>query len=259
MKQDFFLIDIPVFIPQYDSEMKYGWNKYKENLWDLLSNTTSGYCMYCYDAIVINNKKRGQIEHGIEQNNSKARLSDCVPNLGIACEICNDSYKRRGEGKRKLPKDMIEEFEKGECIGYDCKQMCNKFLKIREEYVSKGRIILQPFGVTNKDTGHELRLQYDLLKCKYVPCHTYYEYSKEELDFIKAHIELFGLNSSERKNYEVGKYCKNVVNYRSLMPDIKYNNLVVELFREKLMKIELEKAIKICEIAYNSAFYKLAT
>ena len=51
MTRDFLLIDIPVFVPEYDENKEYGWNKFKDNLWDLLKNTTKGYCMYCYDSI----------------------------------------------------------------------------------------------------------------------------------------------------------------------------------------------------------------
>lgn len=110
MKEDFFLIDIPVFKPVYVMNEKYGWTKHKENLLLLLKDTTDGYCMYCYDSVWINRQIRGQIEHGIERVNSKQYLSDCVPNLGLACDNCNLSYKRRGEKIRKLPAKSIKEF-----------------------------------------------------------------------------------------------------------------------------------------------------
>lgn len=49
--EDFFVVDIPVFVPEYDKDKKYGWTNYKDELWDLLKETTHGYCMYCYDRI----------------------------------------------------------------------------------------------------------------------------------------------------------------------------------------------------------------
>jgi len=48
------------------------------DLWDLLKETSNGYCMYCYDSIWINGQRRGQIEHGIEKKNSEKSLSDCM-------------------------------------------------------------------------------------------------------------------------------------------------------------------------------------
>ena len=80
------MVDIPVFVPEYDKDKKYGWTNYKDELWDLLKETTHGYCMYCYDRIWINQERRGQIEHGIEKKNSMKRLQDCVPNLGSHAE-----------------------------------------------------------------------------------------------------------------------------------------------------------------------------
>ncbi len=257
--EDFFKIDIPVFVPVYDTDKKYGWSKYKDNLWNLLKETTGGYCMYCYDSIWINQQRRGQIEHGIEKANSLDYLTDCIPNLGLACPNCNGSYKRRGEGKRKLSLKSIKEFETGACKKYDCKGPCDKYKKLRREYIKTGKILLQPFEAKIQENGHTLRLQYDLLKCKYIPSESYGEYNEEELKIIEEHIKLLGLNTPERKNFEVGKYCKNVIDNRSLMQGFEYNNLVVDLFREKLQCFTLEQAIKICKVVYGNAFLQLAT
>lgn len=194
MTEDFFLLDIPVFVPEYDKEKKYGWTKYKDELWDLLIRTTNGYCMYCYDNIIINGQKIGQIEHGIEKMNSMERLIDCVPNLGISCSICNEKYKRRGERRRRLSEESIKQFEEGECLKYDCKGACGRFDRIREEYVKKGAILLQPFGYENPETKNVLKIQYDLLNCKYVPYLGGDQYTEQENIIIKKHIEQFGLN-----------------------------------------------------------------
>ena len=87
-----------------------------------------------------------------------------------------------------------------------------------------------------------------------------YHYTEQELEVIRKHIELFALNSPERKNYEIAKYCKNVIDNRSLMLGIDYNNLIVDLFREKLVSLhELEKAIKLCETIYRMAALKEST
>lgn len=257
--EDFFLLDIPVFIPKYENDKKYGWTKYKDELWDLLKDTTGGYCMYCYDRIWINQKKRGQIEHGIEKNNSMERLQDCVPNMGISCENCNQKYKKRKEQKRRLSQRQICEFEKKECVSFDCKEMCISFQKLRRAYIKKGRIIIQPFETRLKENGNVLRIQYDLLECKYIPMRSY-DYTEQELDVIKKHIELFALNSPERRNYEITKYCKNVMDNKSLMLGIEYNNLIVDLLRDKLCGLGgLKEAIKVCEFIYSMADMRGAT
>lgn len=259
MTEDVFLIDIPVFVPHYDKNKKYGWSRYKDNLWDLLNETTGGYCMYCYDTVWINRQRRGQIEHGIEKANSERRLTNCVPNLGLACENCNIKYKKRGEKSRKLCMENIHEFEKGVCGQFNCKKMCGNFEKLRREYVKNGKILIQPFETKAEADGHSLRLQYDLLQCRYIPSRSAGEYTEEELEIIRGHIKLFGLNSSERKNYAVGTYCKNVIDYESVMTGVPYDNLIVDLFRRKLEEFTVEEAVKICRIVYGSAFVQSAT
>ena len=67
------------------------------------------------------------------------------------------------------------------------------------------------------------------------------------------------MNSSERKNNEIGKYCKNVVDTGSLLLNVDYNNLMVELLKEKLQKTNIKDAIKICMAIYSMAFDYLAT
>lgn len=155
--------------------------------------------------------------------------------------------------------DSIKEFEKDGCKKYDCKGMCGKYEKLRREYVKNGKILIQPFETKLEKNGHSLKLQYDLLKCKYIPSQSEGQYVEEELAIINEHIKLFGLNSPERKNYEIAKYCKNVIDNESLMNGIEYNNLVVDLFRKKLQNLEIREAIKVCKIVYGSAFIQLAT
>ncbi len=256
---DYFSVDIPVFMPDYDKEKLYGWSRYKDNLWDILKDTTSGYCMYCYDTVWINGQRRGQIEHGIEKVNSPEYLTDCVPNLGLACENCNGKYKRRAEEKRKLSKELLREFESVSCKKYACRIPCERYIKLRIEYVRRGKIILQPFESKAHENGNILKLRYDLLNGKYIPGDCGCSYSREELGIIEGHIRLFGLNSAERRNREVGKYCKNVIDYHSLMQDMSYDNLVVDLFRDKLKDLPIDDAVKVCKIIYSRALLQRAT
>ena len=257
MECDFFKIDIPDFIPIYEENKPYGWTKYKEDTWDLLVRASGNYCMYCYDKVVINNQKRGQIEHGMEKTILKEKLTDCVPNLGVACENCNQKYKRKGEKLRKLNAEEIADLIEVECPQYECKKMCDAFKRVRMRYVKKGKIILQPFGVVNEETGHTLHMQYDLLEFKYVPSTERYSYTEEELKIIEGHIELFGLNSALRKNHEIARYCKGVVAQNSLLEEIEFNNMLVDLLREKLKRMKIDDAIHVCRIIYEIAWIKL--
>lgn len=43
------------------------------------------------------------------------------------------------------------------------------------------------------------------------------------------------------------------------MIGVKYSNLVVDLFREKLKKMQIEEAVKICQIVYMTGCLNLAT
>ncbi len=52
--------------------------------------------MYCYTRIQVAGKYMGDLEHAIERRNS-VLLEECIPNIGIACPVCNESFKRIGE------------------------------------------------------------------------------------------------------------------------------------------------------------------
>ena len=258
---DYFSVDIPVFVPSYDEKKLYGWSRYKDDLWDLLKDTTGGYCMYCYDTVWINGQRRGQIEHGIEKINSPEYLTDCVPNLGLACENCNGKYKKRGEKRRKLPEEQIREFKLASCSKYACRIPCERYIKLRSEYVGRGNIILQPFESKFHENGNVLKLKYDLLEGQYVPgdCGCSCGYSRKEIEIIEGHIRLFQLNSPERRNREVGRYCKNVIDHHNLMEDMPYHNLVVNLFRNKLQGLSVDNAVKVCKVIYSRALLQRIT
>lgn len=88
---------------------------------------------------------------------------------------------------------------------------------------------------------------------KYVPGDCKDNYSKKEIRIIEGHIRLFGLNSPERRNREIGRYCKNVIDHHNLMEDMLYYNLLVNLFRNKLQDLPLDDAVKVCKMIYSRA------
>ena len=95
--EDFFVVDIPVFVPEYDKDKKYGWTNYKDELWDLLKETTHGYCMYCYDRIWINQERRGQIEHGIEKKEFNETFTGlCAKSRNFLRKLQSEIQEARG-------------------------------------------------------------------------------------------------------------------------------------------------------------------
>lgn len=197
------------------------------------------------------------LEHGIEKSIDNEIFEDCIPNISISCSKCNQKYKRLGEKKRiSYMKEQKKEIIG--CRNIDCKQLCDQMVELRKKYVDNGKILIYPFGNCIIDKN-KLEIQYDLLNAKYIPSEKY-DYTKHEREVIENHIKLFRLNSPERRNREVPLYCKNVINQKSLLLDIRYNNYIVDLFRKKLEKLNsISKAVEICKIVYFMNFIKMAT
>ncbi len=55
--EDFFVVDIPVFVPEYDKDKKYGWTNYKDELWDLLKKQLMA--IVCIVMIAFGSIKKG--------------------------------------------------------------------------------------------------------------------------------------------------------------------------------------------------------
>ena len=259
-----FMLDIPRFVVSYSDKSKdYGYSDpvKKENMLSVLKEASSDFCMYCYRKTSNDGDNLGQIEHAIEKCNSDY-LVECMPNLGLACPKCNQSYKRRGEKKRKLRKTIIGNFETTCECGEGtkkCFQPCDSFITLKEKYTNRkgGHIILQPLGVELRK-GIPLIIQYDVLSAKFRPATTLYSYNKEELEFIEDHINQFCLNDSTRKTRELFNYVKDVVDYHKCLSWERYSNYIVKLFVEELNKYENEEdRIKICEKIYLTLFSKM--
>lgn len=259
MSNDFFLIDIPEFVPDYDKRKQYRYSdsQLKKQLAQLLCSTSEGYCMYCYNSIKINGNIYADLEHGIEKSIDNEIFENCIPNISISCSKCNQKYKRIGEKKRiSYMKEQKKEITG--CQHSDCKQLCHQMIDLRKRYIENGKILIYPFGnyICNKN---KLEIQYDLLNAKYIPSEKHV-YTKHERKIIENHIKMFYLNSPERRNREVSLYCKNVIDQKSLLLEIRYNNYIVDLFRKKLEELNsISKAIEICKIVYFMNFIKMAT
>lgn len=239
-----------------DEYYSYTDEKGKDNLKNLLTNESKGYCMYCYSKILVDRKNYGQLEHSIEKNNSD-RLENCIINLSIACPKCNQSFKRRGEKIRALSTDEIVSFEASSNCKEACITICDSYKELKKLYLGKkqGEIILQPFGVRNIQTGNDYLIQYDLLEQKFIPSKDY-NYTNYEKNFIEEHIKRFNLNDSKFRTKEISNFCEDIIEYNKIPSKGRYYNLVVDLLIDELKKMELEKAIGICRIIHGQAFIK---
>ena len=256
MEKDYLHLDLPVFEPGYEDGVRYSWSNdiEKKRLRNLLCRTTNGYCMYCYTRVEVDGKISADIEHGVEKNLND-KLIDCLPNLGLSCKVCNQSTKRKGEFKKKekIPEELqlvIESFREQECnTPALCRAACDGYMNLRDCYSKYRNIVLQPIVSAQKKS----LIQYDVLKRRFVPSVCL---DNEFAKLIQAHIDKFGLNDSKCRTMELIRFCKDVVD--GVVKPIKgrYNNLIVDLFVDKIFGMEEKKYKAICKVILAQAAYK---
>lgn len=244
------LLDIPDFLPNYDKDTEYGYkNKPGENLEKLLRNTSRNHCMYCYSLLRNDRADIGNLEHSIEKNLDEKNLTECVPNIAIACPNCNQSLKRVGEKKRiDAMAKAKEDFESNlKCLGKQCKNECEKYKLIKKEYCKIAKLILQPFGVKGEQSGLPYRIQYDVYDAEFIPSREY-DYDEEDRDYIEHHISQFKLNDTGYKTKALANFVADVIEadgkYRE---NSEYPNYIVDLFKEKIKDMSQEQVLHLCE------------
>jgi len=247
-------IEMPDFLPEYDSNKKYGYGnpRYKRNLKELLNKTSNDFCMYCYIRVAAEGKMWGHLEHSIEKINS-GYLTECVPNIGWACPVCNEVFKKNQENERKILKKDIKIFEHNlNCMSNKCNKECIKYKNLKKKYVlqEEAHIILQPNGVKGFDTGLDLRLQYNVIKARFEPSEYQGEYSENEKAYIIDHINRFHLNDESYKTNALMAFFEDVIETGGHIVHTPTNNLVVKLFKDKLKGLEKEQIVQICNKLY---------
>ena len=250
MIQNPLLLDIPSFVPEYQEEIEYGYkNKPRENLEKLLRKTSKNHCMYCYCLLRNDRVNIGNLEHSIEKSIDEEHLTDCVPNISIACPYCNQSLKRIGEKKRVeaiIP--SVRNFTSNlECKGRKCKGECDNYKELKSKYCKESQIILQPMGVKGEDSGQDYRLQYDVEKAEFIPSKKY-NYDEKDIKYINHHINQFKLNDRSFKTKALVCFVEDVVEaegrYRK---NRKYPNYIVDLFKESIQNLNREEVLELCE------------
>lgn len=262
--EDFLLLNIPLFRVKYKRWEKYGYTKVKEkdNTKRALCNASGGYCMYCYSRIKTDNKLYGNLEHAIEKSNSP-KLLECIPNLGMACMICNQSFKRIGERKRRISLPDVRQFERQSRCALEQRKQCTvpckalRKLQIIYSEIPGAEIILQPMGIYGQHSKEPFALQYDVLKMEFQPNTALHNYTEEELIFIKKHILRFRLNDAEYRTHELGIFVKNIVDNGGILPEYEYNNLIVQLFADTIRNKSAKERLSICSKIYPVMFLKM--
>lgn len=258
------ILEIPKFYPKYKRREKYGYKntKEKENLKVVLEDSSKGYCMYCYTRMRVDGKLYANLEHAIEKKNSE-KLIECIPNIGIACPICNQVFKRKGEKKRILSPNVIHEYEsKSKCTlskRKQCTVPCFALKTLQKQYnvLDEGKIILQPMGIIGNDSKESLNIQYDVMNMEFQPANSFHTYSDVEREIIDTHIKRFRLNDPKYRTRQLYDFIKNVIDNSGKIPCYEYNNLIIELFSERLKKKSPEEILKICESIYSVIFLKV--
>ncbi len=254
-------IEMPGFSPVYDPKIKYGYKnpRYKKNLKALLNKTSEGFCMYCYVTVAADGKVWGHLEHSIEKENSKY-LTECIPNIGWACPVCNNIFKKCKEKKRKLSKKDIAVFErKIKCNSNSCTKECVKYRNLKNKYLlqDNGQIILQPNGVKGFDTGLDLKIQYNVQNGWFEPSEFQGEYSEREKQFIEHHINEFHLNDEAYRTNALITFFRDVIEGEGHIIQTPENNMVVKVFKKRLEGLKRQDVLKICNKLFTYYEVKL--
>lgn len=216
--EDFLLLEMPIFKPKYKKWKRYGYAnaEEKKNLKVALEKSTGGYCMYCFSRIKVDQKLFANLEHAIEKGNSD-KLVECIPNIGLSCTLCNQTFKRIGERKRKLSDKMVRQYEENSKCSVEnrkqCTIACKELRRLQKSYsgLPGAEIILQPMGIKGSDSGEELALQYNVLNMIFEPAKGRHTYSDKELNFIDTHINRFRLNDSQYRTRQLYDFVQNVI------------------------------------------------
>lgn len=230
----------------------------KPKLGKKLYDSCKGYCMYCGKTVNIEGDRNFHLEHSVDKAGHMYQkldpngvLEHCKFNLAIACAKCNTVCKKMVE---KINLAAYAPIPK--CLS-KCDDMCEMYSKIREEYITKNAIILQPKGI-EEPVPH--MISYDLLKHIYIPMGAA---GREDVIFtIQNHIDRFKLNG-ERFSTCIIDICSKVVlwyesgikNYKGILDslnDESYLNILGEKFvlfiKEYFAKRSVEELIEFCEL-----------
>lgn len=229
-----FDIDYPKRNIQYYST--YG----KKKIAPLLESSCKSFCMYCGKTVKIESDHRYQIEHSVDKDGNIHQeydkyevLKHCKYNLSIACGECNMVCKKAVDKLNFAEYDPLPKCPK------TCSKPCTHYEKLRNDYMKKNTIILQPLGVKSPV---EYKIDFNLLKQLFVS--SVAGEDDEARFFIQNHIDRFELNG-RRYTTSIIDICvklvtwyeNGAVSYKALMDNLameEHNNVMGELFVQYL-------------------------
>lgn len=156
------------------NELFYNQNN-KKKIWNLLFEASNGYCMYCGKNLVVETDVGAHLEHSVDKEGNEGQhtkendrkkwkyLKHCKYNFSLVCPNCNLVCKKQVE---KL--NLLDYPEQIECKKIDCSSTyCDIYEKLRNDYMRKNAIILQPQGLKNEKVQYQI--MYDLIKHIFIP------------------------------------------------------------------------------------------
>lgn len=240
--EDIFILELPInYEVKFEENENYKYNsKGENNLKKILSKASRGYCMYCYTRIELDGRNYGHLEHTIEQNIAPS-LINCHHNISLVCPTCNLSLKKREQNKR------IIKIDENLSCNFSCKDTpCDTYYTITNNYIENliikddvKKFILMPRGIIQKSQTKEkiyYKIAYDLQNFRFIPYNDK-RYLLESKKYIEEHIEKFCLNDEKYRTKEIEKVIEDILTLEKIPNKTRYNNLVAELFIEKLEKI----------------------
>ena len=105
-------------------------------------------------------------------------------------------------------------------------------------------------GIKGKQSGNPLAIQYDVLKMEFQPNIRQFAYSDDELMFIEKHILRFHLNDPEFRTRQLTDYIRNMIDNGGNVQQYEYNNMIVQLFVDKIKDKTVEEKVDICSKIY---------
>ena len=230
----------------------------KPKLAKKLYESCKGYCMYCGKTINIEGDRNFHLEHSVDKGGNVHQemdpngvLEHCKFNLAIACTKCNTVCKKMVE------KINLASYAPLHKCPSNCDEMCDTYSKIREEYITKNAIILQPQGI-QEPIPH--MIAYDLLKHIYMP--TGVDGQESVIFTIQNHIDRFELNGERFSTCIIDLCSKMVLLYERGINSVeglldalndethfnvlgeKFTLFVEKFFREK----SIEELIDFCKL-----------
>ena len=224
----------------------------------ILYESSRGYCMYCGKTIHIEGDEIYHVEHSVDKASKEYTkydphevLKHCKFNLAVVCSECNTVCKKM------VDKANLEQFAPLPKCPKTCVEMCDMYREIRNDYMNKNAIILQPLG---KEEPTPYLIAYNLLKHIYEPdCP---EENEEAVFFIQNHIDRFELNGRRFSSNVIDISCKIVLWYEKGITSIdalmeclrneKHFNVLGERFvdfiEETFADKPSEKLVRFCKL-----------